>query len=268
MTRLHVLRQGQGPRLLLLHGIGSSCTAWARQIDRLHAGFSCIAPDLPGYGDSPDLVAPGLDAIVDALGDVLDGEPAHLVGVSFGALVAIALAHRRPALVQSLVLSDATLGRARMPELERARWLENRVALANDLVSRSTERAAEIASPRAPAAVVDEIALHMRRARPGGYIEVAKAIAATDAEPWLPEIAQPALVICGADDGVTGLAVSQRLANLLPDARLAKIDAAGHAPHIEQPDRFADAVRGFLAEVKFAPNTWPFSQSTASRNQN
>jgi len=248
MARLNVLRRGRGPLLLLLHGIGSSCTAWTRQTDRLQGDFTCMAPDMPGYGDSPDVAAPGLDGIVETVADVLDGRPAHVVGVSFGALVAISLAHRRPALVRSLVLSDATLGRALMPDAERARWLQNRVALANDLVSRSTERAAEIASPRAPVSVVDEIALHMRRARPSGYIEVAKAIADTDAEPWLHEIAQPALVICGADDGVTGLAVSQRLAASLRDARLVTIDAAGHAPHIEQPDRFAEAVRSFLIE--------------------
>lgn len=248
MARLHVHRRGQGPPLLLLHGIGSSCTAWSRQIDRLQADFTCLAPDLPGYGDSPDLASPGLDGIVASVVDVLDGAPAHVVGVSFGALIAISLAHRHPTLVRSLVLSDATLGRAWMPEAERARWLQNRVALANDLVVRSTERAAEIASPRAATAVVEEIAMHMRRARPSGYIEIARAIAATDAEPWLRDIAQPALVVCGEDDGVTGLAVSRRLADALPDARLVTVDAAGHAPHIEQPDRFAAAVREFLGE--------------------
>ena len=256
MTELRFDRRGQGPRLLLLHGIGSSRTAWTRQIDRLHDHFTCLAPDLPGYGDSPDLAVPGLDGIVETVADLLDGMPAHVVGVSFGALVAIALAHRQPALVRSLVLSDATLGRARMPDAERARWLQNRIALADDLVSRSTERAAEIASRRASAAVVEEIALHMRRARPRGYIEVAKAIAATDAEPWLGGITQPALVICGEDDGVTGLAVSKRLVDALQDARLVTIDAAGHAPHIERPDRFAEAVRSFLIE-RFGGPTAP-----------
>lgn len=248
MTRLHVHRSGQGTLLLLLHGIGSSRTAWSKQIDRLQGEFTCIAPDLPGYGDSPDPAASGLDGIVDEIAGVLDGESANVVGVSFGALAALTLAHRHPALVRSLILADATLGRARLPEDERERWLQSRFALANDLVSRSVERAAEIASPHAPAHVVEEIAMHMRRARPKGYIEVARAIAATDAEPWLRDIQLPALVICGEDDGVTGLAVSRTLARELPDARLETIAAAGHAPHIEQPDQFASAVRGFLTE--------------------
>jgi pimeloyl-ACP methyl ester carboxylesterase len=249
MTQLHVERNGQGPSLLLLHGISSSRTSWSKQIDRLQGDFTCIAPDLPGYGDSPDPLLPGLDGFAAAIAGVLEGRSAHVVGVSFGALAALALARRHPALVQSLILSDATLGRARLPEAERERWLQGRFALASELASRSMERAAEIASPQAPAQVIEEIAMHMRRARPAGYIEVARAIAATDAEPWLREIEQPALVICGEDDGVTGLAVSQTLVRHLRHARLVTIAAAGHAPHIEQPDRFATAVRSFLAEA-------------------
>src|SRR3954466_3350042 len=115
MNHLHVLRAGTGPTLLLLHGIGSSATAWTKQMALLGADFTCLAPDLPGYGDSPDAASPGLDAIVDAVADVLGGEPAHVLGVSFGALTALALAHRRPGAVASLVLADATLGRAHLP---------------------------------------------------------------------------------------------------------------------------------------------------------
>ena len=82
MSRLHVLRAGKGPTLLMLHGIGSSATAWSGQMERLSGQFTCVAPDLPGYGDSPDPRGPGLDSIVDDVANVLDGEPAHMLGVS------------------------------------------------------------------------------------------------------------------------------------------------------------------------------------------
>lgn len=244
--RLHVLREGRGPTLLLLHGIGSSATAWSKQMQRLGEDFTCLAPDLPGYGESPDAAGPGLDRIVAEVGDVLDGQPAHVLGVSFGALTALALAHKRPGLVASLVLADATLGRAGTPAEERQRWLRNREGLANDLATRSVERAGEIAGRHAGPAVIQEIALHMRRARPSGYMAVARAIAETDARPWLTGIGQPTLLLCGEDDRVTGMAVSQILLEQLPNARLLVIPGAGHAPHIEQADRFAQAVREFL----------------------
>lgn len=246
MNGLHVTRHGHGPTLLLLHGIGSSATAWTKQIERLGGEFTCIAPDLPGYGDSPDPARTGLDGIVADLDDVLGNRPAHVLGVSFGALAAIALARARPLLVMSLVLSDATLGRATLPPQELERWLKHREALSVDLASRSFERAAEIAAPGAATGIIDEIALHMRRARPSGYMNVAKAIAETDARPWLPFIEQPALVLCGEEDRVTGFDVSRGLLEGLPRATLRSIPEAGHAPHIEQPDLFAQAVREFL----------------------
>jgi len=246
MTRLHVLRKGHGPTLLLLHGIGSSATAWSKQMERLGGRFTCLAPDLPGYGDSPDATGSGLDAIVAEVADVLDGQPAHVLGVSFGALTALAFARKRPDLVTSLVLADATLGRAHLPVEERQRWLRHREGLANDLATRSVERAGEIAGRHATPAVIQEIALHMRRARPSGYMSVAKAIAETDARPWLGGIAQPTLLLCGEDDRVTGMDVSQTLLDQLPNASLLVIAGAGHAPHIEQADRFAQAVREFL----------------------
>lgn len=246
MTRLHVLREGHGPTLLLLHGIGSSATAWSKQMERLGGSFTCLAPDLPGYGASPDPTGTGLDAIVAEVADVLDGQPAHVLGVSFGALTALALARDRPDLVTSLVLADATLGRADLPVEERQRWLRNREGLANDLATRSVERAGEIAGRHATPAVIQEIALHMRRARPSGYMSVARAIAETDARPWLGGIGQPTLLLCGEDDRVTGMDVSQTLLDRLPNASLLVIAGAGHAPHIEQADRFAEAVREFL----------------------
>ena len=243
---LHTFRAGSGPTVLMLHGIGSSGTAWGAQMERLGRGFHCIAPDLPGYGESPAAAGAGLDAIVDTVIALLQGQPAHVIGVSFGGLLALALARREPGLVRSLVLADATLGRASLPDAERARWLAHREGLAHELATRSHERAREIAGRHASPEAIDAIAEHMRRARPEGYLAVARAIAQTDASTWLPQIAAPALIVCGEDDQVTGAAMSNTLAHGLPDARLEVIAGAGHAPHIEQPDRFAALVREFL----------------------
>jgi len=246
MNRLHVLRAGSGPTILLLHGIGSSATAWSGQLERLGSEFTCLAPDLPGYGDSPDPQSPGLDALVTDVAAVLEDRPAHVVGVSFGALTALALVRARPGLVSSLVLSDATLGRGDLAADERDRWLRHRESLAHELATRSVERAAEIAGRDASPDAIEQIAMHMRRARPAGYLNVARTIASTQARPWLAGIQPPALILCGEDDRVTGMDVSRTLVRELPRATLLAIAGAGHAPHIEQPDRFARAVREFV----------------------
>lgn len=249
---LKTFQRGTGPRVLFLHGIGSSGTAWERQMDLLGDEFDCLAVDLPGYGDSPDLDQPGLDAICEAVGEALNGHAHHVVGVSFGGLTALRLAFLYPQLVQSLVLADATLGRADLPPQEKAKWLASREQLSAGLQTLSHQRASAIAAPGAPAEVVDEIARHMRRARPSGYMAVAKIIAGTDARPWLPTIRQPALVLCGEQDAVTGAEMSRTLSGSLAHATSAIIPNAGHAPHLECPEVFARLTRDFLRSIEAA----------------
>lgn len=257
---LHVFRQGQGAvPLLLLHGIGSSGTAWGAVATRLGARFVCLAPDLPGYGLSPNAAEASLDAFADEMAALLDAEDRSrgarpggtvAVGVSFGALLALALARRHPSRLRALVLADATLGRAAWPAPERAAWLAMRHDLAGSLTERAAERARELAAPAAPPAVIAELAAHMRRARPEGYRAVAAIIAATDAAPWLAEITQPALVLHGEHDRVTGEGPARLLAERLPRARLVRLGGVGHAPHVEAPVAFAAQIESFVAALQ------------------
>jgi pimeloyl-ACP methyl ester carboxylesterase len=245
---LQAIVAGHGPTMLLLHGIGTSATLWQRVIDRLAGDFRLVAPDLRGYGDSPDPAgATSLDAVVaDVCGLIEPGTaPVHAVGVSFGALTALALARARPELVRSLVLADATLGRATLPADERARWVEMRYALADDLEGVSMERARAVTGADPDPDTLAELAAGMRRARRSGYRNVTDIIAATDALPWLPEVRHPTLVMCGTEDRIVGLPLSQLMAERIPGARLVTFEGAGHAPHVEQPDAFAREVRAF-----------------------
>ncbi len=93
-------RPGQGPRMLLLHGgSGSWPRTWQRSIPALATRFDVLAPDLPGFGASPDVPQDiGPAAYVDLVHDRAAGRdgtgPVHVVGFSFGGAVAAALAAR------------------------------------------------------------------------------------------------------------------------------------------------------------------------------
>jgi pimeloyl-ACP methyl ester carboxylesterase len=120
-SRLQVLRQGTGPVVLMLHGIGASETAWKRQIDQLDGEFTCVAPNLPGYGHSPDPIAPGFEPFVDEVAGVLNDLPVHIVGVSFGALCAIGLARRHHVWTGlNLVLRNLEPFAATHPQIQKA----------------------------------------------------------------------------------------------------------------------------------------------------
>ncbi len=92
----HVER-GAGPPLVLLHGVGGNKACWPWQLAGLSDRWRVIAWDAPGYGDSPPLDRMTWPAIADALCGLLDGlliDRAHLVGHSFGGMVAQAFAAR------------------------------------------------------------------------------------------------------------------------------------------------------------------------------
>jgi pimeloyl-ACP methyl ester carboxylesterase len=93
-------REGSGPPLVLLHGIGHHWQAWRPVIDRLAGSFDVIACDLPGFGRSaplPDGIEPTIAANTDAFarvfGDLGLGRP-HVAGNSMGGGIALELARR------------------------------------------------------------------------------------------------------------------------------------------------------------------------------
>ncbi|HXG03458.1 MAG TPA: alpha/beta fold hydrolase, partial [Candidatus Binatia bacterium] len=98
------------PALVLLHGLGSSSADWLFQVPVFAARYRVLAVDLPGHGRSEArgrLSVEGMAAAVGALLRDLGEGPAHLLGLSLGGCVALALAAAQPERVRSLVLVNA-----------------------------------------------------------------------------------------------------------------------------------------------------------------
>ncbi|MDH6187475.1 pimeloyl-ACP methyl ester carboxylesterase [Streptomyces sp. CZ24] len=109
----------EGPLVLCLHGIGSSSASFAAQLAGLSPVARVVAWDAPGYGRSADPdTAPGLDGYADAAAGLIRarGGSAHVIGVSWGGVIALRLALRHPDLVASLVVADSTRGSGADPE--------------------------------------------------------------------------------------------------------------------------------------------------------
>ena len=97
---------GEGPLLLLLHGLGSSSLDWQAQIERFSEHYRVVALDLRGHGQS---MQEGPFDVATLAADVVNWldaqpEPAWVVGLSLGAMVALELALQLPHKVQGLVL--------------------------------------------------------------------------------------------------------------------------------------------------------------------
>ncbi len=111
--KLHYLKAGHGPTVVLLHGYTQTSRMWNPLIPLLAGKFTVIAPDLPGIGDS-DIPVDGLDmktaAIrIHSLAKSLGVEKARVVGHDIGLMVAYAYAAQFPAETEKLVVMDAFL---------------------------------------------------------------------------------------------------------------------------------------------------------------
>jgi pimeloyl-ACP methyl ester carboxylesterase len=251
---LHVTEAGTvGPHVLCLHGIGSRAASFAPLIARLAPVARLLAWDAPGYGESADPEqAPGLDGYADVAAGLLrsrlvPGERAHVLGTSWGGVIAVRLARRHPDLVASLILADSSRGSGHDPAAARAMRARAEALAARGPRAFAEERAPRLLGPDAGPALVQQATDLMATAiRLPGYGYAAESMAATDLTPELTAVDVPALVLCGEHDRVTGVPESQLLAGAMPKGVFVILNGAGHLAHQERPDAFADWVRAHL----------------------
>lgn len=249
---VHVVESGpeDAPLLLCLHGIGSSSASFAQLAEDLADSVRVVRWDAPGYAASADPEkAPGLDGYADAAAELIRrrGGRAHVLGVSWGGVIALRLAVRHPELVASLVVADSSVGSGADPDAtQRMRARASRLA-EQGTEAFAAERGPRLVSDAAPAELVDRVVRTMADSiRLPGYGYAAEAMAEADLTPELPQITAPVLVVCGDQDRVTGPAASQAIAGGLRRAAYVVIADAGHLANQEQPDAFHSWVRAHL----------------------
>jgi pimeloyl-ACP methyl ester carboxylesterase len=102
---LDVLTLGSGPRVVLVHGsIVEARRTWRHQLELAERWTLCL-PNRPGFAGSPPLARGDFEAEAPLIADLLD-DGAHLVGHSYGAVIALLAAAARPEAVRSLTVSE------------------------------------------------------------------------------------------------------------------------------------------------------------------
>ena len=244
---------GDGPPLVLLHGIGSGSASWEAQLDALAARFRIVAWDAPGYGGSDPLPgdAPPCSAYGDAVGGLLDGlglARVHLLGHSLGGLIAACFAARHPGRLMSVALSDAAAGYLNASEEIRVGRLEARILAMTTLgpAEVARRRAREVLSPGAPDGIYEKVYAVQSRVRPEGYAQAARMLHGSDIFADAAAIRAPALVMYGSEDSVTPEAIGRDIAAAIQGARYVTLEGLGHASYVEGPGAFNAALTGFL----------------------
>jgi 3-oxoadipate enol-lactonase len=246
------LRAGRGPALLMLHGIGGNAGQFRRQLTTLADVADVIAWDAPGYVGSDDppegwTMADYADhaaAFLDALGI----EQAHVVGQSWGGMIAQELFRAHPHRVRSLILTDTNTGGGARPEAERMATLQARLHALESMTpaEMGRVRAPAILGPHPTSNLLREVESMLGEIRPSGYRSAAIALSQADTSDVLPTIGVPTLIIVGEHDTIIPPGSGAAMHEAIPDSILVTIPNAGHLTSQEQPDLWEEAVRRLL----------------------
>lgn len=243
-------RVGGGPPLLLVHGAADDSRIWEPQLAALSDEFTVIAWDEPGAGRSPDLPVtfglPDYAKCLAALIGALDLGPVHLAGLSWGGTVALELYRRYPELVTTLILCDTYAG-------WKGSLAADEVNARVEGLSRMLEGAPSGFDPTLPGLfagnppaefvpLLEQIAADVR---PATLERELVTMAETDQRDLLPQITAPTLLVWGALDARSPLAVAKQFEDAIPNTQLVVLPDCGHVSNLESPDRFNHAVRAF-----------------------
>ena len=257
--RYEVRAGGTGSGLLLLHGFTGRSATWAPFLPTLRRRMTTIQVDLLGHGNSDSPTDPARHAVERQAADLatilrrIDAGPVAVLGYSFGARVALALALAEPSVVTRLVIESPSAGIAHPAERESRRLADE--ALAGDIeragIPAFVARWESLPLFASHAALPEptRARLHTQRFRnnaPGlaASLRGAGQGAMAPMHDRLRGIRVPTLVVAGADDPARPRA--EFVAEHIPGAVLATIACAGHTPHLESPARFRAAVFPFL----------------------
>lgn len=222
---------GEGPAVVLVHGLGGTARWWTATEAALARTHRVIVPDLPGFGYALRGRPFGLEDAPSVLGGLIErlgAGRASLVGHSFGALACLGVAGALPAAVERLVMIGAPV-RTASPAL-----------LGNALPAARTI----LALPPAAALMV---AWDIVTRSPAALLRAAGEILALGGEPAIAgEPPVPTLVIWGARDALVPVRGAGWVARAMPGARVRVIPGAGHVPMLDRPGELNRELLAFL----------------------
>jgi len=246
---------GEGPPLILLHGLAGSARWWQRNTPALERAFRVHAIDLPGFGASKRQARFVLDeapAQLVATMDRLGIERASFIGHSMGGLVAAGLAAEFPERVDKLILVDAGF-------LSLDPHLRHRIT--------GPLRTARRTSP----SLLPILAWDAIRSGPIRLAEATTQLLRADWRYKLARIQAPTLVIWGEHDRVCPIGIGRSITAIVPGSRLVVVGGAAHNPMWERPDVFDREVLDFLAPdpaPDYPPDGGAATEPTAGADPN
>ncbi len=255
-TELYIRETGanDAPAILFLHGSPLSSQMWEPQLSQL-TEYHCIAPDLPGHGKSSGIPLTDMRSITDALAGLVReraaNRRAHLVGLSFGGVVAQAMMVQYPELVDHVMLSGTA---TRLPG-----WIVWSAGL-NEPILR-------ILSPQQLAWLIS-----LQFGIPRQYMDMMREdfaafssrtilnVLKTYRDIEMPSATRsPTLVCVGSQETIAAKSSARALVRGIPNAQGVLVPGGGHVWNMEKPELFTATVRAWLTDQPLPPEWHPLA---------
>jgi magnesium chelatase accessory protein len=262
--RWHVQRMGSGPLMLLLHGTGASTHSWRDLAPELARHYTVIAPDLPGHGftsaaSERQYSLPGMARSVAALLAELRVSPVLIVGHSAGAAIALRMVlDGCPGPEAVVSLNGALLPFRGLPGQlfsPAARVLARLDFVPRVVARRAADPNAVLRLLRDTGSKIDErgAELYRRLIRSPAHVAATiRMMAGWDLGSMIaryPDVDVPVLLLVGESDGTVSPGEAERVARLLPAARVRRLPGLGHLAHEERPREVAGVIVEFAESV-------------------
>ena len=269
--RVSTLSTGEGPDVLLIHGLGAAKSSFFDCAALLaKAGYRVHAIDLPGFGGSSKpprapYTAPWFAEAVRGVMDALEIETAHLVGNSMGGRVALEIGLRWPERVRSIAALCPAVAFVKRDFHPLVRLLRPEFGLLPHKLRRGiVERQLwsmfcdpDALDPSVADVVVDEFQRHYSSAgaRVAFYasarnIYLDRPFGDGGFYPRLTELVPPALFVWGTHDKLIPAGFRRHVAEALPGAEQVVLDGCGHVPQVERPEQTVGMLRRLFTQTE------------------
>src|SRR3954452_13240971 len=267
--RISTLTMGEGPDLLLLHGLGATKASFFDTAAALSRRYTVHAIDLPGFGGSskPATAPYGARYFANAVIGVMDAleiERAHLVGNSMGGRVAIEVGLERPDRVGGIALLSPAVAFVRRDWHWLVRFARPELGmLPHSLGRRRIEQTfwalfadRDLVDPSVADIVVDEFERIYRS--PGARLAFLSSARAIYLEapfgrngfyPRLSTLQPPALFVWGSHDRLIPERFRPHVERWLPSAEHVVLEGCGHVPQVERPEQTNGLLERFFGRV-------------------
>ena len=256
---LHVAESGpaSAPSIVFLHGGGVGGWSWRPQVRAFEGDYHCLAPDLPGHGqsDEPELfsIAAAARQVAELIHKRAHDGKAHLVGLSLGAQVGVGVMAVAARLVERAVFSGASV----RPVPFAADLIGPAIRLYAPFKNLGGLIRANQRSLGVPAEYSAEFAADTRRATTAGLAQIIKASLTFQAPPGLTRLKNPTLVLVGEKEPSGQRRSARMLAASMTGGSAYMVSGMIHNWPLAAPDLFNRTLRAWLEDKPLPPELGP-----------